>query len=136
MAEHDCIQDKVISDIKCRVEKLETNDREDYGSRKELELSIKMLSKSIDDQSKTNAEMSQTLNKINNNMDLMATEIQNTNSRIDKLEVQFKNNDDDNTIKIMPLIKNVVLKVLFPTTALGFLVYEIAKSLKLIKIGE
>jgi chromosome segregation ATPase len=134
--EHECKQEQVISDIKCRVETLERNDREDYGSRKELELSIKMLSKSIEEQTKTNAEMSQTLSKINNNMDLMATEIQNTNNRVEKLEVQLKKNDDDNTIKIMPLVKNFVLKILFPTTALGFIIYETAKALKLIKIGE
>ena len=93
-------------------------------------------SKSIEEQTKTNAEMSQTLSKINNNMDLMATEIQNTNNRVEKLEVQLKKNDDDNTIKIMPLVKNFVLKILFPTTALGFIIYETAKALKLIKIGE
>lgn len=134
MAEqHVCTKTEVISDMKERMETLEKHDREDFGSRKELELSIKMLSKSIEEQSKTSTEVSQTLAKINKNMDLMATEIQNTNKRIDKLEVKFKQNDEDNTIRIMPLIKNVVLKFLFPTTAIGFIAYEVAKALKLIK---
>lgn len=133
MEQHICKQENLINDIKCRVETLEKNDREDYGSRKELQLSIKMLSKSIEEQSKTSTEVSQTLAKINKNMDLMATEIQNTNKRIDKLEVKFKQNDEDSTIRIMPLIKNVVLKFLFPTTAIGFIAYEVAKALKLIK---
>ncbi len=133
MEQHICKQENLISDIKCRVETLEKNDREDYGSRKELQLSIKMLSKSIEEQSKTSTEVSQTLAKINKNMDLMATEIQNTNKRIDKLEVKFKQNDEDNTIKVMPLIKNVVLRVLFPTTVIGFLLYQAAKALKIIE---
>jgi chromosome segregation ATPase len=133
MAEHACVQEKVIEDIKCRVGKLEDNDREDYGSRKELELSIKMLSKSIEDQSKTNAEMSHTLNKINNNMDLMATEIQNTNKRIDKLENKFSVSESKSTIDIRDWLKNLFLKFVIPTSALGFIVYEIGKALKIIK---
>jgi chromosome segregation ATPase len=133
MEQHVCLKTEVIEDIKDRVEKLEANDREDYGSRKELELSIKMLSKSIEEQSKTNTEMSQTLGKINKNMDLMATEIQNTNNRIDKLEVKFKQNDEDNTIRIMPLIKGIILKFIVPTSAFGFIVYEILKAVKVIK---
>lgn len=133
MEQHVCLKTEVIEDIKNRMETLEKHDREDFGIRKELELSIKMLSKSIEEQSKTNTEMSQTLAKINKNMDLMATEIQNTNKRIDRLEVKFKQNDEDNTIRIMPLIKNIILKLIVPTSAFGFIVYEILKVVKIIK---
>jgi len=134
--EHVCVKTEVISDMKERMETLEKHDREDFGSRKELELSIKMLSESIKEQSKTSTEVSKTLSKINANMDLMTIEIQNTNNRVEKLEVKLSKNDDDNTIRVMPLIKNVVLRILFPTTAIGFVFYELAKALNIIKIGD
>jgi uncharacterized coiled-coil protein SlyX len=133
MSEHTCNKEEVLCDFRNRLEKLETNDREDYGGRKVLEQTIAMLSESIKELSKTTAETSQTLIKINSNMDLMNSEIKSTNTRIDKLENKFSVSEADNTIKIMPMIKNVLLKVIFPTSAIGFFLYEICKSLKLIK---
>jgi hypothetical protein len=50
-----------------------------------------------------------------------------------KFDVQELKKDNTVEIKVLPLIKKIILKVVFPTSAIGFLIYEAAKVLKIIK---
>jgi len=89
--------------------------------------------KNLMKQSEMLSGLSKTLTKVNDNLDSLNTEIKETNIRIDKLENKFSIETEKSKIDIRDWLKTVILKFLLPTSAIGFIVYEAGKVLKIIK---
>lgn len=114
--ENFCIKEEIISDIKVRVEKLEASDREDYGARRELALSLKLFAQSNEKQSKAISDISETLLKVNNNLDNLnkdnkeikddvvelKTDVYN---KFNQIEEQFGESEEKNKIDIRDVNK-------------------------------
>lgn len=79
--QHNCSKIEVITDIQKRVGRLEQNDREDYGSGRELALAI--------------SNIGETLLKVNENLDNLNRKNEDTNIKIDKLEGRVNEKIDD-----------------------------------------
>lgn len=136
--EHVCVKEEVINDIKDKIKNLADNDRKDYGVQKELSATIKLLAESNTDLKTAIVEISNTLVKVNTNMDLMASEIQNTNSRIDNLETKIERNDDLHTVDLREIQKEEVKltlgqkvrKAVIPFTAISALLVALFELVK------
>jgi len=84
--EEKCGKEDYLRDLKGRVEKLEENDREGYGSIKELALSIKMFTASNKEQSQAMIAMGKTLEKVDLNLDMLSSNLKETKSQVEHLE--------------------------------------------------
>ena len=93
MSEEKCMKEDVLNDMKTRIGKLEESDREDYGARRELSLSIKLLAKTSEEQSKTTVEVGKILVKVNENLDTLSRE--NKEIQTDVNELKDKVNDQN-----------------------------------------
>jgi gas vesicle protein len=149
--ENNCIKEEVINDLKDRVSKLENNDREDFGTIKELKISIDMFRESSERQAKVISDVSDTLLKVSSSLDTLTkdnrqikqdvTELKNdVYKKFDELENQIDDNEDKNKIDIREIQKSKFTDKLktygIPFAAIAGLItglVEILKSLKIIK---
>jgi hypothetical protein len=139
MAEnHTCSQEKVIEIILNKLDSLD--------SFRDIVTEIKMLVKTQTEHLRKVDEMIEKQNIRSDKQDVRAdkqdllfVEVSNNMKSISQeqkiLKEDIKELKKDSTIqiKVMPLIKKVLLKIIFPGSAIGFLLWEAGKALKIFK---
>jgi predicted nuclease with TOPRIM domain len=134
---HTCIRTEMFTDLTKRVGRLEDNDREDYGNRKEFAQALN--------------NFGDTLTKINENLDSLNKKNDDTNKKIDNLEgrvnekietleEKFESSEEKSKIDLREVAKekgkmklSTVGLSIAGLTGLLTILYEIAKSFHIIK---
>lgn len=131
MNEEKCWKEDVINDIKDRLEKLEINDREDYGARKELALSIKLFAESQKEQSQAIIDIGKTLVKVNENLDSLNKEHREIKRDVNDLKEKVNENEKKEFKRHLFDFTPLKEKMLYIFFILGFITFII-----LAKTGE
>lgn len=140
MVEHECVNERRLEEIEKNQIKIEgllnkfdfMTDQIIRANEKQNDL-IENLQKSQQDLTISTIKLSNTLEKVNENMDGMHKEIQKTNQRVDELKNQFEEAEKKNIVKIdtREWLNKIFRKVILPVgglTGLAFGVYELLKA--------
>lgn len=140
MVEHECANERRLEEIEKNQIKIEgllnkfdfMADQIIRANEKQSDL-IENLQKSQQDLTISTIKLSNTLEKVNENMDGMHKEIQKTNQRVDELKNQFEEAEKKNIVKIdtREWLNKIFRKVILPVgglTGLAFGVYELLKA--------
>lgn len=124
-----------IKVLEKRVENVESEDKSNNRILNELQFLTRSVVESnerrdkiIDELSKSFSNQSITLSKINDNLDHLNKKLEDTNTRVGKLENKFYNSEEKNKIDIRDQLKILFGKWILPIGLIGNLVYVILKA--------
>jgi vacuolar-type H+-ATPase subunit I/STV1 len=142
MEQHNCIQIAEIATLKSEVSNIKTQiiEFKDVGAAV-IELSTiqrqnqqrdEERDKDRKEQSKLVQQQTYTLEKINDNLELMGSEIKATNARIDKLENKFNQSEEIFKVDTRIVVKNFISKHWYKLVIVGIGIYEALKATKIV----